>query len=415
MRHSSSRVAVLAVSWVAGCFGGDSAGAGGSSSAGDCSGYCENACDAFAACSLDAGAGCVEDCTGDLGEVACEALTPLDRLTCSELEVAFTCALHCEAVCRRAAECATFDETLCVVGCGQDVPSICNPKSADARTCDQIKIEARAYEELGRALQDPGSGDFGSGGSASSGPSPTGLCTTASGCEMPLACSLETNTCGACATDAECDRGFSASGSLACIDAECAAVECVDDGDCILGGVCEEHVCRECREDADCASGVCDASQLLCAECRVDADCAASSLGAIYPACDPSTLQCVECIQDDHCAQGLLASVYHACTAEQRCVECTADAHCTDPQRPACDTSENFCLECMTNEHCQSPSWPVCSSQICTWCLSDDDCAHIDGYPFCETLQGCVQCRTNADCLDPAAPTCALGGQTCVP
>jgi hypothetical protein len=79
----------------------------------------------------------------------------------------------------------------------------CNAASVAARTCDQLKPELRNYEDSARAER---SGSdvavHGSIGNA------YGLCADADDCELPLGCTLSTNTCSACASDADCDRGF---------------------------------------------------------------------------------------------------------------------------------------------------------------------------------------------------------------
>lgn len=348
-----------------------------------CDAFCVNACTAASSCGIELGPSCSDDCIVDLGAADCGRLEPLDRLPCGQLEHAVECASYCQAVCERGAQCATIDVELCTLGCVADEPQICNVLSVEPRSCDQIKVEARLYDNSGRALVEGGETGFSSGGQA------FGLCTDPEECEAPLGCSAETNTCGACVSDAECDTGF---GAVACMPDGCTTVECVDDDDC-SNGVCDAtaHVCRDCREDSDCTSGACDIPNQTCVECKTDAQCNPQ----LFAACDPEVMRCVQCLTDEHCAHGALGDVEPACdTAAQRCVVCTDDRHCTDPATPACDKESAFpfCVGCTNNEHCTDPLTSKCETQTqqCWSCSTDADCAHLPATPVCNLeLGGC--------------------------
>lgn len=396
------------------CFGGsksDGAAGNGSGGTSSCHGYCENACTAITDCSLDAGTACVDDCVGDLKGTDCASLEPVDRLTCDELGESLACAAHCAAVCHRALECGTFDEKLCVAGCADEVPWVCNEASAKVRDCDDIKLEAREYEELARANRD---------GTARAHYSPGaryGLCADPGDCELPEGCSFATNTCGACASDDECYQG-SLLRAHTCEEGACIQVECARDDQC-SGDVCdtETHTCIECRTDADCAGGiglntVCDMVQHVCAECRTDAECTTPKSNPFRPACDTTAMTCVECFTDEHCADSLVGEVRHACDVEKReCVTCLEDKHCAgDIGGPACDLEKGFCVECVNNTHCTNAAYSACGSGSCLWCTSDADCDHIEGHPFCNGLSGCVECKVDADC-PTEKPICS--GGTC--
>lgn len=298
-----------------------------------CREMCESGCEAFAECNLGGGSeSCADDCTKTLGASDCSDAVPLDQLTCDELKREVDCASYCVAICHRAPECASFDEPLCLAGCGAEHVSICNPASVDARTCDQMKPEMRLYEEAGRALHD---GD-GFGASFGFGPQ-YGLCKNADDCEPPLSCSAETNTCGDCTTDAECDDGTLSQAHM-CDQGACVEVECTNDDHC-FGGFCDlaAHVCGDCRDSSEC-----------------------SSSGA--PACDVSTFTCVQCVEDSDCTGG--TAFGPLCnTARHSCVECVTNADCTSPNRSKCDPSLGYCMSCDIDEDC--PAGKICNVGSC--------------------------------------------------
>jgi hypothetical protein len=296
-----------------------------------CQSRCDELCAEFERCEVaERSPSCVDDCSAALRSADCSDATPPSQLTCDELAEVARCASHCSALCARAPECGGFDQQLCLEGCTADEPVLCNAASVPARTCDQIKPEARWYEELGRALHDE---DSDVGGFHS--PASFSLCDSAADCDVPLACSLATNTCGSCVDDQECARGFGE--PYACSAGECLAVECAVDDDC-FGGVCDsEHVCRDCRSDVDCSftNPVCDTEALECVECLEDAHCQAASV-VIYPACDVPNRECVECTRDEHCTD----LDQPRCGAEARCVECVSDSDCPGS---TCDVEHGFC------------------------------------------------------------------------
>lgn len=249
-----------------------------------CNSYCENLCESLAACDVEV-EDCEASCKRDLDGRDCDREEAPDRLTCSQLTEAFACSQYCVALCDRAPSCGSFDAGACVNGCLEVEPSICNPASVDARSCDQLKPEIRFYEEVGA--------DTGGSHTFATGPGPLfGLCAEADDCDEPLGCTLSTNTCGACETNDDCASAYDA---RVCNDAqECETVECLVDDDCILGGPCntETHECGECRVDADCKTllgGACD-SELKCVECNEDADCNPD----YYPSCDVAAHKCVD-------------------------------------------------------------------------------------------------------------------------
>ena len=302
-----------------------------------CKSACQVGCDAARECGLDMDDDqCAEDCLASLGAVDCSETTPLDRLTCDELEHVFDCNAHCSALCRRSLDCATFNEQTCLTGCAIEHGSICNAASVPVRSCDDIKREARFYEEVGQAKQSGGHAIFVGGG----GPS-FGLCSGADDCDEPLACDFATNTCGKCDSDTECAR--EAGVALACQKGACVTVECVVDDDC-SGSLCdtEKHVCGRCESDGDCsdyAAEACDTETSTCVECTDNADCAdAFSVTGTTHVCEPTSHACVECLQNSDCH----STYAPRCNLDtHRCAKCQSDKDCADGE--LCDTSVGKC------------------------------------------------------------------------
>jgi hypothetical protein len=173
-----------------------------------CADWCEGACTTLASCGT-ASESCVSDCKFGFDADYCAFGTP-DRFTCAELgsmiEHAFQCASYCAAFCSRIPECGSFDGALCARGC-EASPVLCNPAAVAARTCDQLKVEAREYEETARALS-------GGGDPAPRPPRPPsfskyGMCISSFECGSgPARCSRVTNTCGGpCSSAADCFEG----------------------------------------------------------------------------------------------------------------------------------------------------------------------------------------------------------------
>jgi hypothetical protein len=280
-----------------------------------CHAVCVDVCKALVKCAVgDIPPTCADDCTAGLGSSDCSNSRPADQLTCAELKNTYDVATYCATACHRAPECGTFDEKFCNTGCAHAHPAIHNPKSVAARTCDQLKPEVRDYEDQGRVLA--AGGDVGGLGGISGGTNPYGLCERAGNCELPLGCSLDTNTCAPCATNAECDRSDGEK-YLCTTDKECLSVQCLDDSAC-PGTKCdpERHSCVECLADADCNhtySTRCDTTQKQCVQCFTDADCTSAIFGS---KCDATQKQCVQCLTDADCTEINLSTCdpqYHLC------------------------------------------------------------------------------------------------------
>jgi len=305
-----------------------------------CAELCDELCSAFLECRLgQPSSNCVDDCATAYRGGNCSEATPPTQYTCSELGGVFRCAEHCASLCSRAPDCGEFDEPLCRQGCARFGPPVCNAASVPARTCDEIKPEARFYEQAIRALRD---GDFVDGVPP---PSSLGLCRSSSDCRLGLACQPQTNTCGACSSNVDCVRDPLQ--AHLCANGSCVPVDCVADAGCFGTEVCSaSNECVQCRNDADCASVYrrpsCDVVSGECVECQSQEHCVAS-YGSMRPACNESSRKCVECLSNDHCAASPLAQIFPVCDLPtQDCVECLTDDDCVAPL-PTCDTVNKRC------------------------------------------------------------------------
>jgi hypothetical protein len=316
-----------------------------------CSARCSDLCKALASCDTPP-ADCEAQCTLGLGSECSGA--PADQLTCKELSATYACADYCATLCTRAPECGSFDSKKCASGCASESPTICNPASVAARSCDQLKPEIRSYQQ--RAEVEESGGHVASGGFGSS----YGLCLDASDCDAPLGCVVESNTCGSCTADADC--------------ASYTPQACSENKECVRVG---------CVKDADCPK-FCDAASHECGECRNDSDCTFS----FAPACNTETSKCVTCTKDADCAKSPIGSRCES--TSNRCVECLGSADCADPKQALCDPTLQFCVTCKT----------------------DADCKRFAATPVCSYL-GCSECNHDADCTDPSKETCDTIGHDC--
>lgn len=275
---------LAALTCLAASVGACSTGSGSTSAA--CTRYCDDACAALAACPSGAPPGCSATCFAGSDRAACTGSLPPDQQTCAQLTKHQSCADYCTTLCAAAPSCGSFDPGLCLSGCAHTQPSLCNSASVAARTCDQLKPELQVYQAAGSALARGEA--FGSSGS----PKVFGLCTSAFDCPSPLGCSAATNTCGPCATNADCADTFGILKKLCTADKQCMTVDCLS--------------------DADCSSSlpVCSANN-TCAQCATDAQCTLSS----FPRCDVATNSCVSCLVDADCPDFLpvCSSQFHAC------------------------------------------------------------------------------------------------------
>lgn len=276
---------LAAIVWLAASSGACSNGSSSTSAA--CTRYCDDACAALAACPGGAPAGCSASCLTGSERATCTGSLPPDQQTCAQLTRHQSCADYCNTLCTAAPSCGSFDPRLCVSGCAHTQPSLCNSASVAARTCDQLKPELQVYQAVGAALA---RGDtFVSGGP----PSAFGLCASAFDCPSPLGCSAATNTCGPCATNADCADNFGILKNLCTPDKQCMTVDCLSDVDCssFLPVCSAKNTCAQCATDAQCTISSlprCDVATNSCVNCLVDTDCP-----SFVPACSPTLHICM--------------------------------------------------------------------------------------------------------------------------
>ena len=176
---------------------------------------------------------------------------------------------------------------------------------------------------------------------------PFSVVVAGSTCESPVDppggdCS-DTSPCG---DDLVCQEGLCVTPCTggACGDAVCdtrtgLCVECLDDGHCGQGRVCNRFSSRcvveltDCSSDQQCESRHCDLQKAVCVECFEASDCA---LGF---SCDPMSRTCIVepgCANDDACDGGDVCD-----PALRVCVECFLDAHCPSEN---CDVEAARCI-----------------------------------------------------------------------
>jgi Cys-rich repeat protein len=111
-----------------------------------------------------------------------------------------------------------------------------------------------------------------------------------------------------CSSDTDC-----ASAGMHCDTTSGQCVQCVADGDCGRGLVCESLQCvASCANGAACpaATPVCRQPGQVCVPCGTNSDCVPATTG---PICLTSTGQCVECVADADCQDGFCDTTTNAC------------------------------------------------------------------------------------------------------
>lgn len=140
----------------------------------------------------------------------------------------------------------------------------------------------------------------------------------------------------------------------------------------LLGGACVALVagCGTRRNPAFC--------------CTSEAECA--EVGLPYPS---------------ECQPGLFCEATE-CVAPT----CSRPSDCADPATPLC--VDGVCRACdSSNDDGCDAAMPVCdaSSDQCTTCSGDEDCASHEGTPICSASGSCVACEMSTDCANPT-PVC---------
>jgi Cys-rich repeat protein len=229
-------------------------------------------------------------------------------------------------------------------------------------------------------------------------------------------------------------------------------VECITDGDCGSGSICDEatNTCITCLDDTNgglddgCTAGdpVCDdttAGAETCLSCEDNADAGQTDNGcsAITPACDTTDAGapvCVECLADGDCGSGAVCD-----EGTNTCITCLDDTDgglddgCTAGD-PVCDDSTagaEACLSCensadagQTDNGCSAIT-PACDTTdvadpVCVECLADGDCG--SGAVCDEGTNTCITCLDDTDgglddgcsVADPVCDDTTAGAETCL-
>lgn len=188
-------------------------------------------------------------------------------------------------------------------------------------------------------------------------------CAIDDDCEIGEICH-EGSCVSGCRTDRDCPAGFT------CMPQEgdhgiCA--ECQQDGDCPAGYRCVDYACvQHCESDEDCDAGHCDPTTHTCVECVVDGHCEPGLI------CENAT--CVECAVKDDCAIGEL------CVDGQCVPGCEGDRDCPAGTICAAQLGDHgACVECIDDDDCTDADLPRCDNHVCVpECISDADCTGQD-------------------------------------
>lgn len=234
-------------------------------------------------------------------------------------------------------------------------------------------------------------------------------------CSGGLVCDPGTNTCVTCqdtAAGSGIDMGCNAAMPV-CDDTVATPIcrECVEDTHCASGERCNASFECEffCDDDTDCAGmpgmTVCDVGSGSCVACTDDMSGGAMDTGclAAAPLCDESGAApvCVACFDDVNGGMD---------------VGCGVDS-------PVCDESGTpVCVECEDDSvamdfGCEA-GMPVCNEvaaggPTCQECILDGDCSGVG--EGCSPSGMCVfTCTMDGDCTDPSTPVCDTGPGVCV-
>ena len=259
-------------------------------------------------------------------------------------------------------------------------------------------------------------------------------------------CKAVAPTCEPCIQDDECGVGSRcfafAPGDRRCVVGCGEGNSCPEKSECFtLNGQQGTEGAVACvPQGSSCCFGP-DCSSL---------DCSAEDTNKYV---SPDGLACVECTQDSHCPFDTPKCENFACSSPgcdgatpvqcgTECCECTNDTHCNaDPAKPSCDVQTGVCVEGGGECACVDP-YPGCitvdGQVMCVECTDDTQCqegcacdinqyvcVNPGGGSYCNTgLTGCTGDCTNTGCndpsgmmpnlkCDPASGCCYDGGGTC--
>jgi hypothetical protein len=128
---------------------------------------------------------------------------------------------------------------------------------------------------------------------------------------------------------------------------------------------------------------------------------------------DPNVAPQAGCSSDADCA----APLPHCDPTSKSCIGCNSNTDCTNP-RPVCDSTVKACGPCAQNSDCAAPTAICVTNAVdngpalgaCVGCLQNSDCT--SDKPVC-TSNACTGCSSDNDCADPANPKCDTGSGKC--
>ena len=185
---------------------------------------------------------------------------------------------------------------------------------------------------------------------------------------------------------------------------------CGDDADCVAGDFCEEGVCVDCRDNADCSEELPVCVDTFCEECGEAADCDDGN------ACTTDTCDEInECVRDD-----LTCDDDDACTTDS-CDEATgcvfAEIDCDEGE--ICDSTTGECIvdpcigvvcddgdDCTINS-CDSATGDCVADPLC----DDGDLCTTDSCTAGSCDFVTTVCDEGESC-NPATGACGIGDGT---
>ncbi len=258
----------------------------------------------------------------------------------------------------------------------------------------------------------------------------------------------QNNVCAGCSSDSQC------TGSTPYCGLSGACVSCKSNTDCkestrpicTLEGVCSAcsapkntcpnslkcvptGACVECAvSSTDCSGNTPICLNSVCVGCSIvgsSSTCAGLTVNSMTLAyCISKTGACVECTNAT--ANGAAAnsgckatSATPICSSSNVCSACLSDKDCAGVNGAAglfCDTNldlnQGKCVACASSNHCTSETAPICSTALatlstCVACTADTDCtSKSEALKKCNSLNGsCQVCLANSDCTSSSGIT----------
>ena len=281
-------------------------------------------------------------------------------------------------------------------------------------------------------------------------------CDAALGCQpgfdpcAGLPCDEPTDTCGTCATDADCEDFVTCTVDTCDVPTGLCS-NLPDDAVCDNGLFCDgAEFCdtfADCQFGGDPCSGLpCNENSNSCGGCLVDADCD-DLVGCTIDTCDTASGFCNYAPDDAACENGLFCDGFETCDPTFDCqagspVDCDDAVFCTndscneatqscdhDPDHVACDNG-SFCdgteicdaaLDCQLGTPVDCADGIACTIDECNEATAacdhtPDNVACDDGL-FCNGVESCNAATGCAAGTNPCPPgnTCNESTDTCTP